>query len=45
MKKSEQLRKEAAAEENDLKAMGIYTKVLREERLERFENLLRYNYQ
>jgi len=38
MKKSEQLRKKAAAEENNLKAIGAYTKVLREERLERFEN-------
>ena len=40
MKKSEQLRQEAQAEENDFKAMGIYRKVLREERLERFENYI-----
>ena len=40
MKKSEQLRKEAEQEENDLVAMGIYNKVLREERLERFENYI-----
>ena len=38
MKKSEELRQQAQAEDNDLKAMGIYTKVLREERAERFEN-------
>ena len=38
MKKSEHLRCEAQAEENDLKTLGLYTKVLREERSERFEN-------
>ena len=38
MKNSEKLRSEAQAEENDLKALGLYTKVLREERVERFEN-------
>jgi hypothetical protein len=36
--KSEELKKQAESEENDLKAMGLYTKVLREERSERFEN-------
>ena len=35
---SNELRKQAESEENDLKAMGLYTKVLREERAERFEN-------
>ena len=35
---SKELRKQAESEENDLKAMGLYTKVLREERAERFEN-------
>ena len=35
---SNELRKQAESEENDLKAMGLYTKVLREERSERFEN-------
>ena len=38
MKNSEKLRSEAQAEENDLKALGLYTKVLREERVESFEN-------
>jgi len=33
-----ELRKQAESEENDLKAMGLYTKVLREEHSERFEN-------
>lgn len=40
MKKSEQLRKEAEREDNDLVAIGIYNKVLREERSERFENYI-----
>lgn len=40
MKKSEQLEQEAHAEENDLKALGIYNKALREKRLERFETYL-----
>ena len=31
------LRKEAQSEDNDLKSLGIYTKVIREERSERFE--------
>ena len=35
---SNELRKQAESEANDLKAMGLYTKVLREERAERFEN-------
>lgn len=35
---SDELRNQAKSEENDLKAMGLYTKVLREERAERFEN-------
>lgn len=38
MKKSEQLRQEAESEKNDLKALGIYTKVLKEKRAERFES-------
>lgn len=36
--KSNELRQKAELEENDLKALGLYTKVLREERYERFEN-------
>ena len=32
-----ELRKQAESEENDLKALGLYTKILREERAERFE--------
>ena len=35
---SNELKKQAESEENDLKAMGLYTKVLREERAERFES-------
>ena len=35
--KSDELKKQAESEENDLKAMGLYTKVIREERTERFE--------
>lgn len=35
--KSDELKKLAESEENDLKAMGIYRKVVREENLERFE--------
>lgn len=37
MKKSEKLKRQAEREENDLKALGLYTKVLREERIESFE--------
>lgn len=37
MKPSERLKAEVAEEENDLVAMGIYNKVMREERLERFQ--------
>ena len=40
MSKSEELEKQAQAEENDLKALGIYNKALREKRLERFETYL-----
>lgn len=40
MSKSEELRKEAESEDNDLKAIGLYTKVLREERSERFEQYI-----
>lgn len=40
MRKSEELRKKAEQEDNDLKALGIYTKVIREERSERFEKYL-----
>ena len=36
MKKSEALKQAAAAEENDLKALGLMTGSLREGRLERF---------
>src|SRR5574344_1793187 len=35
---SKELKNQAESEENDLKAMGFYTKVLRKERSERFEN-------
>jgi TPP-dependent 2-oxoacid decarboxylase len=35
---SSELIKQAESEENDLKSMGLYTKILREERAERFEN-------
>lgn len=37
MNKSEKLKRQAEREENDLKALGLYTKVLREERIESFE--------
>jgi hypothetical protein len=37
MKKSEELRIEADKEENDLKYLGMANKVMREERIERFE--------
>lgn len=37
MKKSEKIRIEMHQEENDLKALGLYTKVLREQRIENFE--------
>ena len=36
--KSEKLREEAAMEDNDLSALGKYTKAIREERGERFED-------
>ena len=35
---SKELIKQAESEQNDLKSIGIYTKALREERAERFEN-------
>jgi len=38
MKESQKLKKEAEQEENDLTALGIYGKVLRAERNERFED-------
>ena len=38
MKDSERLKNELEKEDNDLKAMGIFTKVLRAERDERFDN-------
>lgn len=38
LNKSQKLREEAQKEDNDLKYMGKMKKVLREERLERFEN-------
>lgn len=37
MNKSELLKKQAEQEDNDLKALGLYTKVLREERIGNFE--------
>jgi hypothetical protein len=37
MKKSEELRQQLAEEDNDLKAMGLMNKVLRERREEKFE--------
>jgi hypothetical protein len=37
MKQSEILKKEFDKEDNDLKALGIFRKVLREERMEKFE--------
>ena len=37
MKKSEQLKLKASKEENDFKALDLYTKSMREGRLERFE--------
>lgn len=36
--KSIELKKQADSEDNDFKAIGLYTKVLKEERAERFEN-------
>jgi len=38
MKQSDLLKQQASQEENDIKAMGIYKKIVREERAERFEN-------
>jgi len=38
MKKSEQLRKEASMAESDQQCLGLHTKAMREERLERFED-------
>lgn len=40
MKKSEELKKLASEEENNLKAMGIMKKSLKEARLEKFKELL-----
>jgi hypothetical protein len=37
MKKSQELYKQANEEDNDLKALGLYTKSLREGRLENFK--------
>jgi len=39
MKESERFRIEAEREENDLAALGKYTKAIREERKERFEEI------
>ena len=39
MKESERLRKKAEQTENDLAALGVYGKVLREERKEKFEDV------
>ena len=38
MKKSEKIKKEAAKVESDSKAFGLYTKAIREERIERFKD-------
>jgi hypothetical protein len=38
MKPSERLKAESAREENDLRAMGLYKKACREERLETFKD-------
>lgn len=38
MKESERLRKKAQETDNDLSALGVYTKVLRAERNERWED-------
>jgi hypothetical protein len=38
MKKSEEIKEKANSEENDLKAMGLYNKALREKRSEKFED-------
>lgn len=50
MKKSEEYEKKAAQEDNDLKALGLYTKSLKEGRLENFKQsylplLLKRNYE
>lgn len=37
MKESEKITTQANQEENDLKALGLYTKAMREERMERFQ--------
>lgn len=39
MKKSEEFHKQANEEDNDLKALGLYTKSLREGRLENFQQV------
>ena len=39
MTKSEELHKQANEEDNDLKALGLYTKSLREGRLENFQQV------
>lgn len=38
MKRSEEIRKAAAEEDNDLKALGLYGKAIREKRNEKFED-------
>lgn len=40
MKKSEQFKNLANEEDNDLKALGLYTKSLREKRFEKFEDYI-----
>jgi len=40
MKNSEELRAKAATEDNDFKALGLYVKAIREQRLERLEKYL-----
>lgn len=46
--KSEEIKKQIETEDHDLKIVGLYTKILREERFENFENykekLLELNY-
>lgn len=39
MNKSEELKNEMSAEENDFKALGLFTKALREKRNENFEQI------
>lgn len=38
--KSDELERQAAGEDNDLKALGLYTKALREKRMEHFKDMV-----